>query len=61
MPSFLLNTLFARMGPKRIAMWEAGLDLYNPQSWLDMQQQQQQQQQQKQRQQDTTAMGKETK
>jgi NAD(P)-dependent dehydrogenase (short-subunit alcohol dehydrogenase family) len=41
MPSFLLNTVFARMGPKRIAMWEAGLDLYDPKSWMSMQQQQQ--------------------
>jgi short-subunit dehydrogenase len=34
LPTSLMHTLFySRVGPKRIAMWREGLDLYDPKSW----------------------------
>lgn len=32
-PSFFQRVVLSRVGPRRIRMWEQGLDLYDPDSW----------------------------
>jgi len=39
-PTFMQNAVYNRIGPKRVAMWRAGLDLYDPASWTKLKQHQ---------------------